>query len=369
MVIKLSLRNIRNTFKNFKKIFCLLVISQLIAVILIYFAYGIYCNYNESLQEVTIDSYTIMANFSEEESSEFGELKECFNDTLLEVEDRLNFFYILASDEDKMINIHNEYHDGKFFISKEVAKNVIISEGYYLSDEDVSNGKNVIAAHSLGNVDDEVEIAGIKYKIVGIIEQDDTETKCLDIPYAATPDSVRLRCIILNFKKLPRQSDYVAFKDSLESKFGDKVQVDEFKLKDVEEITSIHSIMIFAIAISVITGVDTCLLFGYIISRRKKQSAVLELVGGKRINIFTICELEVMIISLLDTIIGFIFYKICIEERLQNMYGNAMGVYSRERYLIISVIYLLSILLITSIMVWKHTFYTVKEMLRRATND
>lgn len=44
-MISMVLRNIQNSFINFRKIFILLIVSQIISIMSIFFVYGIYGSY------------------------------------------------------------------------------------------------------------------------------------------------------------------------------------------------------------------------------------------------------------------------------------------------------------------------------------
>ena len=102
--------------------------------------------------------------------------------------------------------------------------------------------------------------------------------------YLGYPDDAEIDMITIDFRKLPRQTDYLKFKNTLEGTFGDKIHVEEFPLKDAEELMSINSIMLFAVIIGIAMALDTGLLYGYIISRRRKQMAVFGLTGARRIH-------------------------------------------------------------------------------------
>ena len=57
-MISMVLRNIQNSFINFRKIFILLIVSQIISIMSIFFVYGIYGSYAAKMQEIEPVSYT-----------------------------------------------------------------------------------------------------------------------------------------------------------------------------------------------------------------------------------------------------------------------------------------------------------------------
>lgn len=371
MVAGISIKNIKHMFKEYKRTFMLLVISQFTAIIIIYFVYGLYNSYNASLQEMTINSYTIEASFTEDNISEFSELKECFNEVLDTVQDRLDYFFIMLRYEGIMINIHNQYNNNIFSFSDTVEENMVIESGRGFENKEIKDGENVAIATNLGDVGSKCNVGNISYNIIGIenFGEMNTDTKILEVPYKACIDKAQLATIILNFKELPRQTDYNKFKNILESKFGTNVIVQKFEVKDVEELTSTNSIIIFSLIIGVIAALDTCMLYGYIINKRKKNMAINRLIGAKKRQLFFINEIEIMIISISISLLGLFVYKLIIEKVIMSMYDNDLEIYQIENYIKMSVVYLLSILLLTSIMVFFYTKSNVKEMLRRGGND
>lgn len=59
IMISMVLRNIQNSFINFRKIFILLIVSQIISIMSIFFVYGIYGSYAAKMQEIELNTYTI----------------------------------------------------------------------------------------------------------------------------------------------------------------------------------------------------------------------------------------------------------------------------------------------------------------------
>lgn len=373
MIAKISLKNIKNLFMNFKSMAVLLFLSQIIAILTVYFVYGVYNSYLASLQTMKKASYTLEAEFDSENTvSTMGELKECFETILKEVEDRLDYFYIFPAYGHQLMNIRSEYKNGSFSYSHTVRKNIEMKEGRKMTDEEVKNGDKVITGQNVGNVGDTYKIGNTEYEVVGIdagMGLDYEPRIIIDVSYLACDDAAELQCICLNFSKLPRWSDYLIFRNTLKEKFGERVNIPEFEMMDLEQVISYRSIIIFSLVAGVVAALDTCLLYSYIIGRRKKQMAVFRLVGAGRIRMFLINEIEVMFISIVTTGIGFGLFRLVFENIVTTMYDNTLNVYTTGIYLRMTGIYLLSIFVITSVRMIIYANSNVMELIRRGGND
>ena len=118
--MKLVLINIKNSIKEYKGVYVLLIVSQLLAVIMLFMAYGIFGSYNASKQEYDENCYEFSAFFTE--TVTIGEFKECNTEILEQVEPRLNSLFLFAESEDYEIVTYNEYHNGSFANSEKIYK-------------------------------------------------------------------------------------------------------------------------------------------------------------------------------------------------------------------------------------------------------
>lgn len=370
MIIKISVKNIKNLFLHFKSMAVLLFVSQIIAILTVFFVYGIYNSYRAYLLAMKEAEYTMEAYFeSGSQVPTMGELKGCFETVLKETEDRLDYFYIFPAYESTLMNIYNEYKDGKYSYSRTVAKNTKPDKGRMMTDEEVDSGEKVIYGQNIGNVGDTYKIGGTEYEVVGIesfLGHDDSRI-IVDISYPACDDNAKLVCIILNFSKLPRMNDYLTFRNTLKKQFGDRVSIKEYKMLDLEQAISYNSVIVFSLAAGLMAALDTCLLYGYILRKRRKQMAVFRLVGLGRIRMFLINEAEIMIISIITAMAGLGIFRLAFEKIITTLYDN--NVYTSEIYLRMTGIYLFSIFVITSVMMIIYANSNVMGMIRRSGND
>lgn len=366
MIINLVIKNIKNSFKNFRKIYLLLIVSQLVSIVSIFFVYGIFASYSEKMTELDMDSYIVNVSFTE---STVGELKECLPEILEQIEPKLDYLFVSSgSGNGTMVAMYTEYHDGEYVLKASVKEKNLIREGRTLSDEDVEKESKVL--YSLcpeeNKVGDIVNIAGVEFEVIGV---DIENLEGYIIPFNVCPDNSKLYYLSVVFEKLPTQKDYNLIKETLEGTFGINCEIDEFDVKDEEQIISYRTNMIISIAICVISALNTCLLYGYIVSQRRKQMAVYGIIGASQGRILAINEIEIMLVSALTTFAGLAIFKLGLENVITSIYEESTALYSVQAYLIMTAGYIISIFVFTFILLHIMNRDKLVDMLRRKGND
>ena len=367
MIFKVALINLKNTIMHNKSIYSLLIFSQLVAVNICFFVYGIYTLYSASLQEIDINSCVINASFIEGENVNVGALRKCITNIVDEMEDSIDYVYIGLLDGDTIISTYSEYHNGIFKSSDTIGKKNVDIIGRYLNDEDFIN-ENKVAFGTSSEIGDIFFISDEAFEVVGKDKDEVLRNRITIIPFVSAPDNLELISMSINFKKLPTKSNYEKFKAVLEENFGINVVVDEFPIKNTEELISIKSVMVISVFIGIISALDTILLYSYIIHKRKKQMAIFTIVGAKQRDRFIINEIEIMLISCLVSLAGFILFKMVIENSIEKMVGVSVELYSTKVYLIMLSIYIICVFIITNLGTWINTKSNILEMLRRNAN-
>ena len=365
MMLTLVLKSIKNSFQNFRKIYLLLIISQFISVISIFFVYGIYTSYSVKMQEVDIDSYQIGTMFEE---GDLGTLRECLPEILEQIERKLERVWVSCSSDGFMISLHTEYHNGKYTQAGLIIDNSDVMQGRMLTDEDTINANKVIYSHmpKEHKAGDKLTIAGTEFEIVGV---DEKNMRDISMPYTSCPDDVDLFLVYFTFEKLPTQKDYDIIKNTLKGVFGDDVTIDEFQLKDQETIISYRTTMMISIAIGLVSALNTCLLYGYIISQRQKQMAIYGIVGASRGLRLMMNELEIMLVDIAAVLVGFVVFRFGLQDMIIEIYESSMELYSTKAYLIMMALYVVCIFVFTTVLLAVMNRDKLTDMLRRTKND
>lgn len=373
-MLKLVLKNMKNSFKNFRKIYLLLVVSQLVSVISIFLVHGIFTSYSVQMEELDFESTSIGSNMSNENGDCYmGELKECLSGLMDKLENKLDYIFVFGASDGMMIGMHIEYHDGEFVPSETVFGNMegrdaLVNGGRYLTEEDEKNANKVIFSGELEqhHVGDMVTIAGTEFEVVGL---DSAGTGNLEMPYNSCPDEVKLYGVYFNFKELPTQKNYDLIKDTFDYAFGNRYVIDEFQLQNQEAIIAYRTNMEISIAICVVSALNTCLLYGYLVKQRRKQMVVYGIVGASKGRRLIMNEIEIMLISTVTVLMGFLIFKLGLERVIKTVYESSAELYTVKNYLSIVVVYLLCILGFTVVRLSMINRDKLAEMLRRANYD
>ncbi len=360
------LTNIKNSIYGYRKMYILLIVSQILTTILLFFVYGIFGSYNAQKQELDIDSYSFDASFNGDVT--IKQIKECLPDILDKNQANLDFFVVLAFDDvnNIQVGIRSEYFNGTYSLSNTVYGDRELRAGRWLNSIELTDGDKVVMGINAGNVGDMVIIGDEEYEIIGIDANSATEDMAqatgwpyIEMSLNACPDNIRPYSVSMDFNKLPTYSEYKVFRDGLKSAFGNNVEVSEFNVKDEEELIAINSIIIISVIIGINAALDTALIYGYIMKKRKKQMAVFGITGANKMQRIMINELEIIFISIVTTVMGFVIFKFGIENKMMSIYGSSVPIYNMTVYGIMMGVFVLTIIVFTLVI----TLYNTKKKL------
>lgn len=350
-MLSLVIKNIKNSILGYRNIYIILIVSQLITAVMLFFVYGVFGSFNAELKEYEVTEVRIHASFNEE--AKMYQLKRCLPAVLDEVQNRMEFVGVIGRDDNTNVTIRDAYKNGNYRLADFVLDMEKLLEGRWITEEEATVGDKVVVIPYNGSVGDTVVISGESFEVIGVTNNR-TAAELSDkleiyVSFMSAPDNLSIGSCVIQFKQLPTQEEYDLFRDALTAEFGDEVYFPEFEIKDEEEIVSIKTIIAMSVLIGIIAALDTALLYGYILKRRKKQMAVYGIVGIKHFQRVFINEMEIMIISIITTTIGFVLFKFVLEDVVNLIYENAYSVYTTQAYTMMMAIYIFSVLLVTTI--------------------
>lgn len=362
MKLKLLKYHIKNAITENPSIYVLIVISQIIAIVGVLFLYGVFGSYLMRLEQLDMDSYEIGATF---EDAKWGELQNIFPESLNEIEN-IDYVFVGGVNKEIPISSHFEYENGIMSQSQTVNKNAKIMEGRVLTGEDYQQQSKVIYSNNGMGVGEKVKIGNTTFEVVGT---DEVTKGGYEIPFNSDIGDVTMCVIVVNFKELPKQKDYLVLKNTLEQAFGDRVLVDEFEIKEENEIIEIRTIITITVVVGIISALNVCLLFGYIISRRKKQMAIYGTVGMSKGKRMLINQLEIVMVTVLSLGTGELFFHVVLRKIILEIYDNIERLYGFRMYGMVFLIYFVCTLAVTNIMLRLVNKDNLSELLRRSKGD
>ena len=344
-MLSLVIKNIKNSIKGYRSIYIILIISQIISIMMALFSYGVYGNFQMEKETFAFNTHVITA-FAVDDVYAY-EVKDVMREFLEESEDKLDYFNMWGKYEDYSVVASNTYEKGEFYF-KDIFKDYKMYDGRYPTEIEISEGYKVAYTVNMGAPGEYIDIAGEKYLITGVLHTD-TEEKFVYVSAKAFPDEMPLQCINLVFEKLPTVKDYNCFGTALTNALGNRITINEMEIKDEEYIIAMDSIITISVIIGIVAALDTALLYGYIMNKRRRQMMIMGITGAKRIHRIIINEAEIVLITLATTITGVLLFSNIFEKLINNIYKNSAEIFHAGSYAIVAMIYVVSVVIITLI--------------------
>lgn len=415
------LANLKQFVSKNKLIFCLFLLCQISAILIIFFTMGVYQNYSESkiqdqkhteglYDEMTgekldeDDSDYLFYQLSYENTKDnplragtvkafYRELIEClpgkldglgtnctfdlnsisFPDEEFD-EDKadpmliyINFGYIFANGK---INGNTDYEDlktrgwwksGRYFTEEEYAgnKKVCIADVDSIKESTVFDKT---LKYDKKNKKYYITLNNIKYEVIGEYQY----LGCVAIPFEAIDDDFYV-IDTLGFKlnTLPTNNEVAKIKQIYLKYFSDRqADLPEIAVSDPEQIKFYNTNLIIAIVVALLVSVNLILLFKYVLITRRKELAVLRITGATVNKVRRLYILEIMIISVVLFILSTFIFDIFIKDIVISHYEYAYVVYSLKNYSVTFLLYISVIYIILNILIYSHIKKTPISLLR-----
>lgn len=358
-MIKFAIQNIRNSFIGYRNIYVLLIVSQLMGILLLLFIYGVITNYNIKIEEKNVRDKSIYVTF--EETVPASELKELLPEMLSKMEERLKycFFYIRNPEKDLEITCLESFSNGKFHIFQEDFPNERLAEGRYPTSIELNEGDSVAFVYGERSgavneedysVGDKYNIHGKDYEIIGAVDGIYNISR-ITIPINSCTEDMRVSILSFNYKKFPTVKDHELIVDTMRNNFGGNAVVSELNLVELDGIISYNSIIVLAFMIGGIAAFDTILVYRYILKKRQRQMAIFSIEGATRLQRIMICAIEIILITVITTVIGWLIFEFGCKQLLIKAYKPSMEMYTLKSYLCLILSYSGIIVLGTTILI------------------
>lgn len=345
----LIFKNVLGSLNGYKRIYVILIISQIISVGMLFFAYGIFGSSTISQKKYTFEQKSFVFSFNEYKTAE--EINPTIMRLLDKFEDELNYF-MLGVVRDEVggfeIGVYNEYNNGKFSYSKYIDNNTPLIAGRYPTEDEYNSGAKVAVISDDYEIGSVVKVWGTEYEIIGNVAAH--IENLLYVSYKSLPEEYEIRYGGFMFNILPTNEDYEIFQDEFKRDFGEDVRIQPFEAVETENIIAMKTTVVVSVVIGILAALDTVLLYKYILDKRKKNMAIMGICGAKRIHRIIINEGEIFIITLITAVTGVVIFRIAFENAINRVYENMYNIYTPEVYVMMTGIYIISVVIITFIL-------------------
>ena len=351
--------NIWNFMRKHTFLFLLLVLAISGSSIMIHMAYGLYQNYQlekeytltsqNSIQitlrdnykktgeDVYLDSnYNWVAPEPLEDYVTVGDMKRFARKIENIYGDNLKYIISYPAADDLQFTCYYKIRDGKLVGSEEYALELknkdILPEGRYFQMGEYNKSKNVALVwrdedrpervHKLVKkmmIDEtHIQIQGKSYEIIGYHADE------YAVPYVPittfTDDTPLTTEIVFCFDEPVQKEQFEPIKKLVSEEFGTMAMVIPLKLPEDDAIYIYNTIILIAVLITVISALNFCILYRYILSTRERELRIYRICGLSFWNAVKIYLLECMILTMGIYILSVIAYIIWLSPVIASQY-------------------------------------------------
>lgn len=383
MYFKYTLKNIKSFFINNFIIFILLVISTITSAIVIFFSYGVYQNYNTilSYKEDDLSDDYIGINYVNT-GSEYVTKRDLLN-CLSEIDDISNELreQIIQYDVEGIID-NNSYEfkflycDGKFKVAEEFKENLKkydnLTEGTYWSDYEEANGICVALISDPAVFGEISALDSIKYvnqlkiggKIYDIIGKQAWNEKGAMFPFSTVADEQLLTSTLISFNSAVSVKTYNQIRDVFNNYMGDKAVFEEIRTIDKDTYYTYKTVILISVFIALIATINFMILYRYIMSTRKRTTAIFRILGltPAKLNFMNMSECIILIVPFF--ILGMVLYQTVFLPRLHTYFVYMQDAYTPFVYFLLFVIFISVSLIVIGIMLLVMSRKRILELIK-----
>ena len=383
MYFKYTLKNIKSFFINNFIIFILLVISTITSAIVIFFSYGVYQNYNTilSYKEDDLSDDYIGINYVNT-GSEYVTKRDLLN-CLSEIDDISNELreQIIQYDVEGIID-NNSYEfkflycDGKFKVAEEFKENLKkydnLTEGTYWSDYEEANGICVALISDPAVFGEISALDSIKYvnqlkiggKIYDIIGKQAWNEKGAMFPFSTVADEQLLTSTLISFNSAVSVKTYNQIRDVFNNYMGDKAVFEEIRTIDKDTYYTYKTVILISVFIALIAAINFMILYRYIMSTRKRTTAIFRILGltPAKLNFMNMSECIILIVPFF--ILGMVLYQTVFLPRLHTYFVYMQDAYTPFVYFLLFVIFISVSLIVIGIMLLVMSRQRILELIK-----
>lgn len=369
--MKYIFRNIFSFAKQETMIFVILLICVFASGFVMNFSYGLYYNYNASLNDANKDLKIIDPALNKNEKLTKGEFQQ-FVEALDEKTQEEIILITVTSDLTGYDEPYGYFpmrfdiNDNKFCVSNYLKEGWeergMVTGGRFFSDEEEELGTNsaMVPYNSELDVGDTVNFLGQDYTVIGKYKSDSNTPI---IPFLAVPNDLGLNRCMLTFDSAPKRSTYENIKNTAMEIIPNKLIFPDLKLPD-DDLVSLYKTMILISAfVAVLSVMNFAMLYLFIIRKRKNSLAVMRLCGIRKGRATAIYLGECLILSVPAFALGMLSFSIMLNTVFSNMFAHMSEAFNPLIYLVIFIIYLIAMLIILGAIIFCNTGVDIKECL------
>ncbi len=411
-------KNLRGLIKNETALFIIMLICIFSSSLILYFAYGLYQNFNVKLIETneeykelalkvnegqTLTKYKLCAfiealpesaannteiflvsaragsivSHREVDKALKEKIEERFGGQVM-TDDKGNELIFdentdLTDWDGSQFTFRFRYIDGnyKYIDIPEKALNdgKTLVSGRLYSDDEYNSGADVVIGLSrpesytagLLYEGDKVRLWGKSFEVIGQAGGISVPTP----PITAAPDELALEPYLnIYLASALTKEQYQSFKNTADNILPGMFYFEDISFPDSESIYVYNNIMIISVLIAVMSGINFVMLYRSILKRRSRTYAILRLCGCSRQRTILSCITEGLIIGVPAFLSGLLLYIPLMRYKLSDIFPFMVASYSLKVYLGIFLIYITVLLFMLIAMCTASSHDSIKAQLK-----
>ena len=383
MYLKYTLKNIKFFFIDNWIIFILLIISVITSSIVIFFAYGVYQNYNTILNYKEDDSYDDYIWVDYENTNSEYVTKEDLMNCLSEIDrisnglqEQIVQYNVEGVLDDNSYEFKFIYSNGKFKVAEEFKENLKeygnLTEGTYWSDYEEENGICVALISDPDVFGDISALSSIRYvnqlkiggKIYDIIGKQAWNEKGAMFPFSTVADEQLLTSTLISFNSAVSVKTYNQIRDVFNNYMGDKAVFEEIRTIDKDTYYTYKTVILISVFIALIAAINFMILYRYIMSTRKRTTAIFRILGltPAKLNFMNMSECIILIVPFF--ILGMVLYQTVFLPRLHTYFVYMQDANTPFVYFLLFVIFISVSLIVIGIMLLVMSRKRILELIK-----
>lgn len=375
-------KNIGCFIKYDTYIWVLFVVTVFVSALLTCFSYGVYQNYHVLKKNSAAEIEYVLVEFDQNDRSYVT--KDMLDPCLKELGNRVDE---MANNIDACsVNLDIDggaveciflLHGDSIAYADNVAKNMlmygVISSGSYWNMYDEKANKRVAVCYDYRNAssniwsdfiekhmqgEDVIELQGEEYQITGW----GTVGAAIHIPYNTLHGDTRLQRFLISFDEGVTQQTYSLIKEVFFKYLKGHISIPNIQGIKSNQYYLYQTVSLIVIFMMVICVFNSVFLYLYVFTKRKRQSAIMQICGLAEWKAYLIHVGECAMLGIPVYTVAILLYKQCIMQTVSTYFPYMRFAYNTKVYVWLIIGYAILTILISGIMIYRKK-YCIQENL------
>lgn len=364
--------SLNNLIKNSKISVLFLIATQIFSVIVILFSYGIVNHYNTKVDVAESTSrshsFSLKAEYMTDDSEDYlnhNIIDSFIREIIPSIEDKLKYFFIMGFSGEYRMMVSTGYANGLYTVSSQITDKVWIKEGEKFTADDEKNGSYcILATKELIDGSGFVMLGDEQYEIKGMVGTEGLDN-AFYVPYKAMPENANISYISILLEQPLLETEFNKIIEAAKRYFGDKLEYPEFEGIVNESSNRVYrDIMFVSIILIFVFAIDYCIIYRFILEKRRRIFAVSRICGGTQLRIGIVYMIELLGMSMVTLLIGIYIFDRIVLSKATSIFEYIYIYCNNTVYFRLGVIYMAILLGVYALLISRFVMKTPASLIR-----